>query len=307
MSTGDEANKDVAKYLTTEPEASIEELQEELTRAREMTANALSQRDHSEAKLAEIEDILGFASERIEEAEVLAEGVGELEDRLGELEVELSSAKQKAEAAYKDLREYEVLANEAEERAYQAELYLWLAEQRLRDARAEQPTSLEVEAAIQGSNRTLIDRQTLALSLSHAVKQAGRHKRKLALLSIGLTGSKETAILQPILTKRLFKVVRDSDLLGRLSDDTFGLLVSEQVAAEDIRFIARCIARRVESVFADPVVVQDDSHFLRVAIGVSVYPEDAPTASLVLRHSEKALAEARLISLKGLHFYSQRP
>jgi hypothetical protein len=292
--------------------ARLLELQQELAQANQRTAEALLERDHSEAKLAELEDILEFHTERADQAENFANEQADsanaaqlLSMQNRDLERELGRARQEAEAARRILGEYESLAEDAEERAYQAEHDLWLAEQRFNEAggaRARAAADGPLQDVVQG----LVERDVLAITLDLAVKQGARHRRKVALLSVGHIGAWDVKTMQPILAKRLAKIVRDSDMLGRLDDETFGILVSEQTELEDIRFIAHCIGRRADSVFAGPIVIKGHPHHMRVAIGVSIFPDDAPTATLVLAHAETALSEARLLSQSGLSFYSER-
>lgn len=290
------------------------ELEQRLAVAEEQALKALAERDHSEAKLAELEEILEFTGDRLEEAQSAA-GAGEkaqgqvqaLHGKLEGLEAELREARENAERAYHLLHEYEDLTVDAEERAYQAEHNLWLVEQRLKEAQAATSESSSSDAPLHNIVHNLVERQMLKITLDLVVKQGARHQRKVALLSIGLLGARDLAPMQPLIAKRLAKIVRDSDMLGRLSEETFGILVSEQTELEDIRFIARCIARRAESVFEGPIVVRGTPHHLRVVIGVSIYPSDAPTACLVLDHAETVLAEAQMVAQPGLHFYRLQP
>ena len=297
------------------PDDRVRRLQEELECANLLTREALAARDHSEAKLVELEDILEFTAERADSAEIFAmetvESAGSIQllsMQCHDLEVELARARQEAETARSILREYETLAEDAEERAYQAEHDLWLAEQRFHEAGAARAAGEAPggKGPLKNVLEGLVERQMLAITLDLAVKQGARHRRKVALLSIGHIGAWDVKTMQPVLAKRLAKIVRNSDMLGRLDDETFGILVSEQTDLEEIRFIAHCIGRRAESVFAGPVVIRGTPHYLRVAIGVSIFPDDAPTGSLVMAHSETALSEARIISQVGLNFYSER-
>lgn len=258
-----------------------------------------------EMQALELEDLLEYNIERAESAQGEAQSALTLAEQMQRLERDLTIAREEAEAARRILTEFEDLAEDAEERAYQAEHDLWLAEQRFREA-AELRTTTESEGPLQNVLRGLVERSMLTITLDHAVKQGARHRRKVALLSIGHIGAWDVSVMQPVLAQRLMKIVRDSDMLGRLDNETFGILVSEQTEIEDIRFIAKCIGRRAEAVFANPVVIKSKAHYLKVAIGVSIFPDDAPTAGLVLAHSETALAEARLTSQVGLNFYSAR-
>ncbi len=279
----------------------------------ERTAEVQAALDHSEAKLAELEDILEFTAERADSAEFFADDVADsaqLLQRLTlqchDLEAELVTARDEAETARRILHEFEGLAEDAEERAYRAEHDLWLAEQRFHEATSQRLAVSGEAGPLNDVLKGLVERQMLGITLDLAVKQGARHRRKVALLSVGHIGAWDVAALQPVIAQRLSKIVRDSDMLGRLDDETFGILVSEQTDIEEIRFIATCIGRRAESVFAGPVVVKGHPHYLRVAIGVSIFPDDAPTGSIVMAHSETALSEARLISKVGLNFYSDK-
>lgn len=301
-------------------EAKLAELEEilEFTAERAEDAEFLADyvaaaREHSEAKLAELEEILEFTADRAESAEIFAEEMADsansaemLASQYHLLEEELQRARIEAKEARAALREYEDVAEDAEERAYKAEHALWLAEQRIQEANALRAATSE-NGPLKGVIGKLVERKMLAITLDLAVKQGARHRRKVALLSIGHIGAWDVKVMQPVLAQRLAKIVRDSDMLGRLDDETFGILVSEQTELEEIRFIAGCIGRRAESVFENPVVVKGKYHHLRVAIGVSIFPDDAPTANLVMLHSETALSEARLTSQVGLKFYDSGP
>ncbi len=290
----------------------VAELQQELVEAKERAAEAMREREQGEARLVELEDLLEFTTERADTAEVFAieqaDSAGRaqlLAMQCSDLSENLARAQQDADSARRILNEYETLAEDAEERAYQAEHDLWLAEQRIHESQ----TSLQNghhEGPLENVLAGLVERQVLTISLDLAVKQAARHRRKVALLSVGLIGSRDVKAMQPMLAKRLAKIVRDSDMLGRLDDETFGILIAEQTENEDIRFIAQCISRRADTVFAGPVVLDRRQHFMKVAIGVSIFPDDAPTGNLVLGHSESALTEARLVSQVGLTFFKER-
>lgn len=290
----------------------VAELQQELLEAKERAAEAMFERDQGEARLAELEELLEFTTERADTAEVFAIEQADSASRAqllamqcSDLSENLLNAQRDAESARRILNEYETLAEDAEERAYQAEHDLWLAEQRIHE-NLNALQNAQQEGPLENVLVGLVERQVLTISLDLAVKQAARHRRKVALLSIGLIGSRDVKAMQPMLAKRLARIVRDSDMLGRLDDETFGILIAEQTENEDIRFIAQCISRRADSVFAGPVVLDRHQHFMKVAIGVSIFPDDAPTGSLVLGHSESALIEAKLTSQVGLSFFKER-
>lgn len=284
----------------------VESLEMQAAELEELLEQNTEWAESVELQSQELEDLLEYNTEWAESAHWQAGALTGLSGQLERLEKELAQAREEAESARRILDEYETLAEDAEERAYQAEHDLWLAEQRLREVAELRDRAVTDDGPLQNVLRGLVERSMLTITLDHAVKQGARHRRKVALLSIGHIGAWDVAMMQPVLAKRLMKIVRDSDMLGRLDDETFGILVSEQTEVEDIRFIAKCIGRRADSVFAGPVVIKGKPYHLKVAIGVSIFPDDAPTAGLVLAHSETALAEARLTSQVGLSFYRER-
>lgn len=162
--------------------------------------------------------------------------------------------------------------------------------------------------SVEGESRVLegpSDRASLLRSLDLAVKQGTRHKRRVTLLAIGLHRVKQLEGLRPLITARLLKVVRDSDLLGYLGEQTFGVLICEHTDQENIKEIIRTVAHRFETVFKNPIDYKGERFHAEIAIGVSIFPYDAATGRQVLRNAETALSEALEIGKIGLNYYKE--
>lgn len=150
-----------------------------------------------------------------------------------------------------------------------------------------------------------VDRASLLRSLDLAVKQGVRHKRRVTLLAISLHRVRNFSAIRSLITQRLLKVVRDSDLLGYLGEESFGVLICEHTDEENIKNIIRTVAHRLETVFKDPLEHKGDLFHAEIAIGVSVFPYDAATGRQVLRNAETALSEALEIGKIGLNYYKE--
>lgn len=150
-----------------------------------------------------------------------------------------------------------------------------------------------------------VDRASLLRSLDLAVKQGIRHKRRVTLMAIGLHRVKGFDAVRSLITARLLKVVRDSDLLGYLGHESFGVLICEHTDEENIKEIIRTVAYRMETVFKDPLEHKGTLFHAEMAIGVSVFPYDAATGRQVLRNAETALSEALEIGKIGLNYFKE--
>ena len=89
--------------------------------------------------------------------------------------------------------------------------------------------------------------------------------------------------------KRFRSVLRDQDVVARLSGDEFA------VGLFDLRqhFEATTVSRKLQAALVQPFLIE--GHDLRVgaSIGISVYPQDGADAESLLRHADIAMARAK--------------
>lgn len=141
------------------------------------------------------------------------------------------------------LRTAEV-ADAAEERAYQAELELHSLEQKR-------------------------DRQLFDQALELAVRKARRYERGLAILvfpRVDKEGEEE----------RLLKVLRDSDLFGRIDESTYGVILEEDLPYHDI---GECIERL--------------SNRIGLPCAAGIFGVDGTAAEELLESAREALANSQ--------------
>ncbi len=151
------------------------------------------------------------------------------------------------------------------------------------------------------------------------IDRAARHGRRFALMTLGLDGMetlRERATsdlrltIRRTLTDAVLGAVRDSDLLARVEEDEFYLLLPETgllgALAARRRILARVTAlSELQSVAADAGLgaVQLD-----VVCGISIYPLDGSDLGRLLRVSRRRAERSRVgvwrrLGLTGMEFW----
>jgi diguanylate cyclase (GGDEF)-like protein len=92
-----------------------------------------------------------------------------------------------------------------------------------------------------------------------------------------------------LLADRLRMVVRGSDVIGRVGDDDFALLLQQLRQSVD----AASVARKLFDAIDVPLQVEHRSLRLEPAVGVAVCPHDATAADLLLARADSAMHHAR--------------
>jgi len=145
--------------------------------------------------------------------------------------------------------------------------------------------------------------------LEHALEQAKRKRRLLALLFIDLDRFKvvNDTLGHPVgdellleVSQRMLGVLRAGDTLARLGGDEFVLLIEELADTQDAGLVARKLLR----VVAEPLLVC--GHELRVtaSIGVSVFPRDGEDVDTLVRHADRAMYEAKQQGRNNMQFFN---
>jgi diguanylate cyclase (GGDEF)-like protein/PAS domain S-box-containing protein len=154
-------------------------------------------------------------------------------------------------------------------------------------------------------NRVLFEER-----LERAVASAERYGRRLAVLFLDLDGFKIVndthghdagdRVLKQV-ARRLPAGLRSSDTLARFGGDEFVVLVTEIVHPLDAREVAVALLETLQG----PYELLGDQIVLRASIGISVYPEDGPDASKLLRNADVAMYEAKENGGNGVLFHTE--
>lgn len=285
------------------------QLQQKLTATIDRAARAERRLAELEEQLGEMEGLLEFAEQRAQAAESYAEEEADAQSRIlvlrlqcDELELELQKAHSELQEAENRRNESEAQAEDAEERAYEAEVVadtaesraacaqeladdarqraanteaqLRMAEQRAQEAE-QRLAQLESRFEPAGESRfefELPDAKMMQNFVHVGIRQARRYDRKVALILISLLTVKRLDSLQKLAGSRLLRVIRDSDILGRVDEDTFAVLLAEHTPEEDILSMVEGVARRTDEVFERPLLARGERIYVKLALAAAIFP-----------------------------------
>jgi len=135
-------------------------------------------------------------------------------------------------------------------------------------------------------------------TLVHAIAQAERHQRPLALFFMDMDRFKNIndtlghgvgdRVLQEA-ARRLAGAVRASDLVARLGGDEFVLLVEDFADSADLEEIAA----KILAGFAPTFVVDGQELSLSASVGVCTYPADGVDAPTLVSNADIAMYRAK--------------
>jgi diguanylate cyclase (GGDEF)-like protein len=168
----------------------------------------------------------------------------------------------------------------------------------------------------------LPNRHLFLEDLAWALKTAERHNEKLSLLSIeidnfdkindtiGLSAGDEVLRL---VARRIQKVIRKADVLGRSADDegarmalfhldgsAFSLLINRIPAAEH----AAVIAKRIINQLRVPMRIAGDDIYVTASIGIATNPPESDEAPELLRLASSAKDYAKKLGGNSFQFSS---
>ena len=97
----------------------------------------------------------------------------------------------------------------------------------------------------------------------------------------------------------------DDALLARFGGDEFVVLVDDGPGRADIRDTASRLAETLVQELGRPIVLQDRQVFLGTSIGVTVFPEDAASATMLMKNGDIAMYQAKVAGKNCYRFYSR--
>ena len=183
--------------------------------------------------------------------------------------------------------------------------------QRLRRTNEELSEALEMiqKMATHDTLTALPNRALFNETLSHAIAQAARHKRSLALFFLDIDRFKNIndtlghavgdRVLQDA-ARRLTAAVRASDLVARLGGDEFVLLVEDFAAASDLTDIAE----KVLAAFIPTFSIDGQELALSVSVGICTYPSGGEDAQQLVSSADIAMYRAKEQGRNRYCFYS---
>ena len=157
----------------------------------------------------------------------------------------------------------------------------------------------------------LPNRLLLGSRLQHAIEQAQRQGRGLAVLFLDLDRFKNVndSLGHPAgdellvaVTARLTHRLRAEDTLARLGGDEFVVLLERLREPRD----AALVARTLLDALAEPFVLSQGSEvYIGASIGISLYPDDGGDAHQLIQHADVAMYQCKEQGRNTYGFYTQ--
>lgn len=97
----------------------------------------------------------------------------------------------------------------------------------------------------------------------------------------------------------------DASELARFGGDEFVILLHGEGEHADIRSSAAHLAETLVAELSRPIVVQERQVFLGTSIGVTLFPEDASGATMLMKNGDIAMYQAKVAGKNCHRFYSR--
>jgi diguanylate cyclase (GGDEF)-like protein/PAS domain S-box-containing protein len=145
--------------------------------------------------------------------------------------------------------------------------------------------------------------------LNHALTQARRYKKNLAVLFIDLDrfknindtlGHEAGDHLLREIAKRFKDCIRASDTVARLGGDEFVILLEDLADPKHATNVARKLIGTTQNSFT----IGGGEYHVTASIGISIYPEDGEDDQTLMKHADIAMYLAKDHGKNNYQFYS---
>ena len=167
-----------------------------------------------------------------------------------------------------------------------------------------------VHQATHDSLTGLPNRAMLQERLRQAILRARRNSSRVAALFIDLDRFKDVNDslghrvgdeLLRLMAVRLGRVLRDTDLLVRLSGDEF-MVVLEQITEIES---AQLVALKLIDELRAPSMIEGHEIYISGSVGISLFPDDADDGETMLRNADMAMYRAKERGKNTYHLFSR--
>lgn len=103
------------------------------------------------------------------------------------------------------------------------------------------------------------------------------------------------------ISQKLSKTLRDGDVVARIGNDEFGIMLIDIARNEDII----SVINKVRNIFALPFHIDNNELLITASMGVALFPSDGNNADELLQNADIALAKAREQGRFTCEFYTK--
>ena len=144
--------------------------------------------------------------------------------------------------------------------------------------------------------------------IKNQIQKTSRSRESLAILVLDLDNFKTLNTKHGqitgdqyliILAKRLTKIKRKDDLVGRLGGDSFIMVVSNINTMIEAEGMCKRILRLVET----PVEIDHQQFHTTASIGMTISPLDSSDAEMLVRHADQAMLQAKELGKNKFYLF----
>ena len=154
----------------------------------------------------------------------------------------------------------------------------------------------------------LNNRIALFNHLEAAIARANYKQASMGVLFIEIKGVKDNELYghaqSDLVIKHVAKMLKQSvcnkDIIARIADDQFVLVVEE---LEDEQVVA-LVAQKIAQQFSAPINIEALKVNLSISIGISICPDDGVDLETILSHAEAAMIRSKNDRTSSYHFYT---
>ncbi len=153
----------------------------------------------------------------------------------------------------------------------------------------------------------LANRKCFSNCLSSEVIRSKMHKLHFAILFIDLDffkkindsfGHETGDLLLQEVAKRITHAVRETDVVARFGGDEFVILLTNVTPIDAVA----SIAFKILNLVAKPFRITDFEFFITASIGISIYPKDSRSPTVLLRKADQAMYSAKASGRNNFKF-----
>lgn len=192
----------------------------------------------------------------------------------------------------------------------QKELSSWLLIRSIQQSIHQKKTEAKlIHIAAHDRLTGLANRFLLHKYLENAVSRAKRNDNELSLLFVDLDkfqfindslGHKTGDKLLKIIGKKLLSCIRETDIVARLGNDEFAILLENSGSGRDIAKIAQ----KIQDTVSVPINIEDNEIIITASIGISNFPDCGNESAPILKSAELALRTAKQKGRNSFHFFT---